>query len=516
MMAALGKLAKPGIMQSMSPAWRSSLGRLAIAWTILIVLFLPDWANMVSKWSDDATFNHCFMLVPIIAALVWMRRRELAQLTPVGWKPGLIWLGGAALVWFLGALSDVTLFRHAGIVGMLQGAVLTLLGPQVSRGLMFPLFYMIFLVPFGSELVPSLQRLTAQIMMPLLSISGVPAMLDGIFITAPSGYFRVAEACAGANFLIAMIALGALISNLCFTSWRSRIIFMIACVVVPIIANGLRAWGTIMIAEHFGIQYAHGSTHIIYGWIVFAVVMLLLVGGAWRWFDRAIDDPAFDPASLLKPKGKPASNGLLGIVFAVPALVLGWTLLSEQAGARELPNAVAMPDIPGWTRAKATGPTWSPRFDGADHYMIGTYRNAHNEYVDLAIVLYGQQAQGREVAGYGQGAANESLHWSWVGNVAGGPDGVRAERLVGPDKLARIAWTTLVVGGDSMTNGAAVKLQTLKTRLLMGDRRAGAVVVSTMDIANQDANRALVEFRNAMGDPAVLVTKLLDQAEGAQ
>jgi exosortase len=69
-----------------------------------------------------------------------------------------------------------------------------------------------------------------------------------VFITAPGGYFEVAEACSGVKFLIAMVAYGTLVANVCFRSWPRRAAFMAMALVVPILANGVRAWGTVFIA----------------------------------------------------------------------------------------------------------------------------------------------------------------------------------------------------------------------------------------------------------------------------
>jgi exosortase len=102
---------------------------------------------------------------------------------------------------------------------------------------------MLFLVPFGDELIPALQTVTARIVMVLLHLAGIPATLDGVFITVPAGYFKVAEACSGVKFLIAMIAYGVLVCQVCFRSWPRRVAFMALSLVVPILANGVRAWG---------------------------------------------------------------------------------------------------------------------------------------------------------------------------------------------------------------------------------------------------------------------------------
>jgi hypothetical protein len=73
---------------------------------------------------------------------------------------------------------------------------------------------------------------------------------------------------------------------------------MAACVVVPILANGVRAWGTIYVAQSRGVEFAAGFDHIVYGWIFFAIVMALLIGLAWRFFDRPAHDRLIDAEAI--------------------------------------------------------------------------------------------------------------------------------------------------------------------------------------------------------------------------
>ena len=75
-------------------------------------------------------------------------------------------------------------------------------------------------------------------------------------------------------------------------------LFMAASVIVPVLANGVRAWGTIYIAQSQGVEFAAGFDHIVYGWIFFAVVMTAVLGASWRFFDRSPDDPLIDAAAL--------------------------------------------------------------------------------------------------------------------------------------------------------------------------------------------------------------------------
>jgi exosortase A len=289
---------KPGWLDRLPEAWRGPLAQLAAAWAGLFALTWADWTVMADQWWNSSTCNHVLFIPPILAWLVRLRWRELAQLRPQAWWPPLAWFALGLLAWGLGEAASVNLVAQLGAVMMLQASVAVVLGPQVSAGLLFPLGYMIFLVPFGDEIMPPLQAITAQIAVALSHLTGVPAALHGFFIDTPAGRFEVAEACSGVKFLIAMIALGTLVAHLCFRRWKRRALFMAACVVVPILANGVRAWGTIYVAQSRGVEFAAGFDHIVYGWIFFAIVMGLLLGVASPFFDRPADDRLIDTEVL--------------------------------------------------------------------------------------------------------------------------------------------------------------------------------------------------------------------------
>ncbi len=278
--------------------WRAALIRLSLAWLGLIALAWAEWAEMARQWWDASTYNHILLIPPILFWLVRQRFAELMLLTPSAWWPGLIGLISSLMFWRMGVALEINLFSQLGAVAMLQAAATILLGPRVTWALLFPLGYMLLLVPFGDELIPALQGITAKLAVWLTHLSGVPAVIDGIFIDTPAGLFEVAEACSGVKFLVAMVALGTLVAHLCFASARRRLLFMAAAVIVPVMANGIRAWGTIYIAQSQGVEFAAGFDHIVYGWIFFALVMAAVIGGSWRYFDRSPEDPLIDVAGI--------------------------------------------------------------------------------------------------------------------------------------------------------------------------------------------------------------------------
>ena len=270
--------------------WITALGALAAAALAVIVAAREAWSEMIALWWNVDTYSHILLIPPIIAWLVWLRRDVLAPEEPRAWWPGLILTAAACGIWLAGSVSGVNLVAHVGAAAMLASLVPAILGLRVALLLALPLAYAVFLVPFGHEVIPPLQHITAEIAVALTRLSGVPAVVDGIHIDTPAGLFIVAEACSGVQFLVAMVALGTLAAMTGFNGWKRRILFLLACVIVPIIANGIRAWATIYIAQYVGAEAAGSFDHIVYGWIFFGIVIAIVLGLAWRWFDRTPEE----------------------------------------------------------------------------------------------------------------------------------------------------------------------------------------------------------------------------------
>ena len=322
--------------------WQRHLAALAGVAAAMLAVFHRDAADMAGIWWHSSTFTHCLLMVPMIGWLVSQRTALLRPLTPAFWWPALVWIAGAGLVWLVGEAAGVGLFRQLGLVLMLQGAVAATLGPKIVRGLLFPLAYALLLVPFGEELVPLLQTLTAKIALALLHLSGLSAEIEGVFITTRAGLFEVAEACSGVNFLIAMLAYSVFAAHLCFKSWTRRILFVGLALATTILANALRAYGTMVAAEIWGIEAAGGIDHVLYGWIFFGLVILLVMLVARRWFDRPANDVAVDVGGL---GGTPRRAGHAAAVLcgaiAIPLLFVGWASLVGGRTA-ELPATIAV------------------------------------------------------------------------------------------------------------------------------------------------------------------------------
>lgn len=468
-----------GLEGVIAPVWRAPLAHLALAAAVILTLFHRDAGDMAAIWWNDSNFGHVLFVPPIVGWLVWQRRRALAEMAPRNWWPALALVAAGGFGWLLGEAAGVALARHLGLVLILQGAVVTLLGLHIARALLFPLAYALFLVPFGDFLVQPLQTLTAEMCMALLHLFGVPATMDGVLIRIPNGYFEVAEACAGANFVLAMAAYATLVAHLCFRGWGRRLGFLAFALAMPVIANGMRAFATIWVAWLTDVNAAAGFDHVVYGWFFFAFVMALVMAAAWPFMDRAPGAVDLD-AAMLPARAALRPAIALGLTVTLAVLPFAWSKATASQSAAV--DHIDLPSVAGWHRTPQTGEPWAPHYAGADVRAMASYADKAGAPVELAIAAFARQDEGRELVGFGQGAIGPGSAWIWT-SAAPAVRNARTERITGPGGVVREVVTFYRIGGLTTGSETRVKVETMKARLLGTDPLAVAVTVSSTDRA---------------------------------
>lgn len=275
-----------GLLDALPKSWQMPILALIVAVGALVIITAREWGDMLHQWWNIDTYSHILLVPLIIAWLVALKVGEMVKISPRSFAPGIALVALALGLWLLGRMTSINLVAQAGAVGAVQATVLAILGARATAHLLLPLAFAVFLVPFGDEIIAPLQTVTAKIAIVLTEWSGIDARIDGIYIDTPAGLFIVAEACSGVRFLVAMVTLATLVCFTRFNSWTKRGVFLSASVIVPILANGVRAWGTIFIAQFYGIEFAEGFDHVVYGWFFFAIVVAVLHAAAWRYFER--------------------------------------------------------------------------------------------------------------------------------------------------------------------------------------------------------------------------------------
>jgi len=325
--------------------WRNTLAVLLVSVLLLIIFQWQLATDLASIYWRSKTFNHCLVIPLISGWLIWQRRQQVLAMTPQASAAGLLLLAAAAALLLLADLAGIAVAAHFALVLSVQALAWTLLGTNVCRQLLFPLLYLWFAVPFGEFLVPKLQDVTADMAVYLLRLFAIPVFRDGHFIALPNGDFLVEEACSGISYLIASLALGTLFSYLYYRSYWRRAGFIALSIVVPIVANGVRAFGIILTAHLTNNEYAVGVDHLIYGWVFFGFVMFLLFAVGRTFADGGPDTPVATGDPVTTAQRLPAA-----ILVAALTLVIGPSLLTRQAAEHGQPHFAPTTLSAAWQR----------------------------------------------------------------------------------------------------------------------------------------------------------------------
>jgi len=315
--------------------WSVAIAVLVVGTLAFGVAFFEEVKKGIQVWDESTAYNHCFLILPIVAYLIWERWRALYARAP---EPTL-WPFAAmvpvALVWLFADNARIMEGRQLAAMTLYELFVFAVLGARVWRVAAFALLYLYFLVPAGAFMTPYLQTFAARFAVKGVELLGIPIYSDGYNIEVPGAKFEVAEACAGLRFLIASVALGTLYGYTMYRSWKRRLAFIAVSIVVPIIANGFRVLGIVVLGWILGNAQAATADHLIYGWVFFSMVSLILIllGLPFR---QAV--PAF-PVTPVEPRD--AGRQQTGMI-AVGGITVLFVLVLTRPFVTEGPLGLAM------------------------------------------------------------------------------------------------------------------------------------------------------------------------------
>ncbi|KAB2970196.1 exosortase A [Zoogloea sp.] len=460
-----------GVPPSVSAGGGAASGRSALVlavvvlvWAAILLSFRPHVALVLEAWETLPSHAHGYVVLLVVAYLLWIKRAQLVQVKCRPSLKGLVVLNLLGMAALLGNMVSVAALVQFAVVFMIFAAVWAIAGDRAARLTLGPLSFLIFAVPFGHDVLPILMNWTADATVVALRESGVPVYQEGRNFVIPSGRWSVIEACGGIRYLMTSIFIGAFFAYLTYTRPLKRALFMVWALIMPLIANWIRAYMIVMVAHLTGNEWGLGMSHLALGWLIFGVAIFVSFAIGARWRDPA---PVADPAAA---GGQPAPLWRILSAAVVAALVpYGWHLASglvESANDGAAPSLV-MASLAGLEHAAASEEGVRPAFPGARVVHQATYL-FNGEPVDVFIAYYRDQKQGSEmVSVLNKLEPTGDWSWSYSANVGrGGPDmpGRLLEGYVRNGRHAamhHLYW----VGGMTTTNDMGSKLMQILARL---------------------------------------------------
>jgi exosortase len=168
---------------------------------------------------------------------------------------------------------------------LIAGIILFLAGWKMLRAVVFPLAFLIFMIPIPviiyNQITFPLQLIASRLATVWLELVGVPVLRDGNVLVLSNFSLEVAEACSGIRSLMSLIALAVAYGHLAEPRRWVRYALVVLMVPSAIVTNAMRIMGAGVLAHKFGPQAAEGFLHQFSGWVVFLATLVLIFLCHW-------------------------------------------------------------------------------------------------------------------------------------------------------------------------------------------------------------------------------------------
>jgi len=479
--------------------WRTTFVATSVTTIVLLLVFSDTSYSMWETWAHNETYTHGFLILPISIWLVWDKRWELLKLIPHPTILALFPFMLSGFAWSIAELAGVQVIAQLSLVGMIVAATTAIVGWRVALYLIFPLLFLFFMVPMGEDLVPSMMEFTATFTVEALQLTGIPVYRDGLWFTLPSGNWSVVEACSGVRYLIASVTLGFLYAYISYHTLWKRLAFIALSAIIPVLANGIRAYVIVMIGHLSNMEYATGVDHLIYGWVFFGFVMMILfwIGSFWQEKHPPLDHVDASSYVMAKSSTGVFLNGLLALILS-SGFVL-WIQTIQNQDVTLVATLTAPKGVNGWDLTDRQ-PAWKAGYQPTDQAFSAVYRK-DGKSVAIIAALYPMQKQGSEAIHsgnlivakgisygrtYSQGAVDTALDDS--------PASVNQALVTLANRETRsveeyLSWQWYRVGGRSVANTYEGKFWEPLLRIHPG-RHDGAWLVVATELGIDDSTAA--------------------------
>ena len=253
----------------------------AIGIGLIILLFMPAFRWWWEEWMMPGSFYAHAIFVPFfVAAMIWRDRKKLSE-TPAepSWS-GLILVVPAMLLLLVGKRLDVTVLQSFSFMMMVFAVSLLLFGKAKTRLLMFPLCFIIMMMPLIPDQLIStiafpIQMLSAKLATLFLNMMTLHSVQQGTMIKMDNYLMSVELPCSGFKTLVSLLTFTAAFAYLVDGAMWKRWMLFFVTIPLSLFINALRITLIGVVGELISMKAA-GTFHDYSGFIVLTLAFLFL------------------------------------------------------------------------------------------------------------------------------------------------------------------------------------------------------------------------------------------------
>jgi exosortase len=238
--------------------------------------------------SNKSEYYSHIALIPLVSIyLIFQNRKEIFAKQNYSFFRGIIFLLIGVTLYISGRIIGIQLEKNdyaslimLSVVIFINGAFILFYGLQAFKAALFPLLFLIFIIPIPAVLMDHiiyfLQVGSTEFTNLLFMISGVPFVRDGFVFNLPNVSIEVAKQCSGIRSGLALFITALLAGHLFLKSnWR-KFILVLCSIPIAMFKNGIRIATLSLLGNYVDPRILSSSLHKD-GGIPFFIVGLLIL-----------------------------------------------------------------------------------------------------------------------------------------------------------------------------------------------------------------------------------------------
>ena len=186
--------------------------------------------------------------------------------------------------------NDFTAVIALAAVVFLNGGFIISYGLQAYKAALFPLLFLIFVVPIPSALMSSfiyfLQVGSTEFTNLLFMATGVPFFREGFFFHLPGMSIEVAKQCSGIRSSLALLITAVLAGHMFLETGWKKVVLAVLIIPVTMFKNGIRILILTLMGTYWDPRWLTESSLHRDGGIVFFILGLVLMAPILYWLRR--------------------------------------------------------------------------------------------------------------------------------------------------------------------------------------------------------------------------------------
>jgi exosortase len=247
--------------------------------------YWPTLTGLFSAWRYVPDYSHGFLVPPLAAFILWIRRDRMpAPSAGLAWS-GLLLVALSVAVRFAGAWYYLESLEAWSIMLWAAGAVWLFFGRAVALWTLPSVLFLFFMVPLPfrveRQLSLPLQTIATKLSCWTLQILGQPAMSEVHVIYLGGIRLEIEQACSGLRIFVGIAALAFAYVVVVQRTWWEKAILLASFVPIALIANATRIVVTGLLWQYVSAEAAHQFSHDLAGLVMIPFAALLFALVLW-------------------------------------------------------------------------------------------------------------------------------------------------------------------------------------------------------------------------------------------